>query len=252
LGTPNRNNLSESARERLIFALDYPSLKEAREAVSILKERVGIFKVGLELFVSAGPGILEFLAEKKAGIFLDLKFHDIPATVQAAVKAAAAYHTRFVTVHAAEGIGLLKTVVQNVPRETRVLAVTVLTSLNREDLKDVGMNENLNLADLAVLRARLARDAGCAGVVCSGAEVRKIKLAIGEGSIAVVPAIRPDWSPVSNDDQKRATTPREAVLNGADFIVVGRPIRLARDPAAAADRIVQEVESALQEKSTGG
>jgi orotidine-5'-phosphate decarboxylase len=252
LGTLNRNNLSQDARERLIFALDYPSLKEAREAVSILRDHVGIFKVGLELFVSAGPAVLEFLAEKKAGIFLDLKFHDIPATVEAAVKAAAGFKARFVTVHAAEGIGLLKTVVRNVPRATKVLAVTVLTSLNQQDMKDVGMKEDLNLTDLAVLRARLARDAGCAGVVCSGAEVRKIKQAIGESSIAVVPGIRLDGAPVSNDDQKRAATPREAVLNGADFIVVGRPIRRAKDPAAAADRIVREVESALREKSIGG
>jgi len=169
-----------------------------------------------------------------------------------AVKAAAAYKVRFVTVHAAEGIGLLKAVVQNVPRQTKVLAVTVLTSLSQQDMTDVGMKEELNLADLAVLRARLARDAGCAGVVCSGAEVRKIKQAIGEGTIAVVPAIRPDWSPVSNDDQKRAATPREAVLNGADYIVVGRPIRRAKDPAAAADRIVRELESALREKAGGG
>jgi len=246
------DNTLNHPKDRLIFALDYPSLKEARQTVTILKDHVGIFKVGLELFISAGPAILDFLSGKKADIFLDLKFHDIPATVQSAVKAAAAYKVRFVTVHAAEGIGLLKAVVQNVPRQTKVLAVTVLTSLSQQDMTDVGMKEELNLADLAVLRARLARDAGCAGVVCSGAEVRKIKQAIGEGTIAVVPAIRPDWSPVSNDDQKRAATPREAVLNGADYIVVGRPIRRAKDPAAAADRIVRELESALREKAGGG
>ena len=237
---------SLSAKDRLIFALDYPGLEEANKAVVALKDHVGLFKVGLELFVAAGPEVITAIAENSGcGIFLDLKFHDIPETVRAAVKAAAVHHVRFVTVHASGGQGMLRAVVSPIWKDTKVLAVTVLTSSSRQDMKDVGMDENLDMLGLVLLRARLAMDAGCAGVVCSGAEVRPIKERVGRDLIAVVPGVRPEWAAVANDDQTRITTPRQAMLDGADYIVVGRPIREANDPAQAADRIVEEIKTAL-------
>jgi orotidine-5'-phosphate decarboxylase len=250
LNTLLQQDPSLSAKDRLIFALDYPGLEEAKKAVVALKAHVGLFKVGLELFVNAGPDVFKAIAENSGcGIFLDLKFHDIPETVQAAIRAATAHHVQFVTVHASEGKGLLRTVVDKSRMGTKVLAVTVLTSLRQPDLRDIGIDKNLDLLGLVLLRARLAMDAGCAGVVCSGTEVRPIKERIGQGLIAVVPGIRPAWAAVPDDDQKRVTTPRQAILDGADYIVVGRPIRNAKNPAQAADRIVEEIHTALQDRS---
>jgi orotidine-5'-phosphate decarboxylase len=238
------------AKDRLIFALDYPGLEEAKKAVQVLSDHVGLFKVGLELFVSAGPVIFKMIAENAdAGIFLDLKFHDIPETVRAAVAAAARYHVRFITVHASEGIMPLKTATYNIQKDTKILAVTILTSSSQRDLQEAGMDRSLGLMDLVLLRARQAREAGCSGVICSGAEVRRIKEQLGTDLIAVVPGIRPEWAGVRNDDQNRVTTPRQAILDGADFIVVGRPIRTARAPLLAAQKIVEEIDAAARDLS---
>jgi orotidine-5'-phosphate decarboxylase len=240
---------SLSAKDRLIFALDYPGLEEATKAVVVLKDHVGLFKVGLELFVSSGPGIFKVIAETSGcGVFLDLKFHDIPETVQAAVKAAAAYQVQFVTVHASGGKEMLRRAVDNSRMGTKVLAVTVLTGLSQPDLRDIGIDKNLDPLGLVLMRARLAMEAGCAGVVCSGPEVRSLKERIGKGLIAVVPGIRPEWAAVPKDDQKRISTPRQAIIDGADYLVVGRPIRAAKDLAQAADRIVEEIMAALHDR----
>jgi orotidine-5'-phosphate decarboxylase len=209
-----------------------------------------LFKVGLELFVSSGPVILKFISEhSNCGVFLDLKFHDIPETVQGAVRAAAAYKTRFVTVHASEGKRLLKAVVDAIHNDTKVLAVTALTSFRQEDMWDIGMAKDLDIRALVLQRAQWAREAGCAGVVCSGSEVRLVKERVGQELIAVVPGIRPEWATVANDDQMRVTTPRQAILDGADYIVVGRPIRRAKDPVQAADRIVEAIQAGLRDLS---
>jgi orotidine-5'-phosphate decarboxylase len=242
---------SLSAKDRLIFALDYPSLKEAIKAVAVVKDHVGLFKVGLELFVSAGPDIFKAISESSGcGLFLDLKFHDIPETVQAAVKAAAAYQVQFVTVHASGGKEMLRRVVDNSRIGTKVLAVTVLTGLSQPDLWDIGIDKNIDPLGLVLLRARLAMEAGCAGVVCSGPEVRPLKDQIGKSLIAVVPGIRPVWAAVAKDDQKRISIPRQAILDGADYLVVGRPIRAAKDPAQAAGRVIEEIRTALHDCQT--
>jgi orotidine-5'-phosphate decarboxylase len=239
------------AKDRLIFALDYSDLEEAKRAVVTLRNHVGLFKVGLELFVSAGPVIFKMIAENAdADIFLDLKFHDIPETVQAAVEAAAAYHVRFVTIHASEGLMRLKTAARHVHKDTKILAVTILTSSSQRELQEAGLDRNLDVMDVVLLRARQARDAGCSGVICSGAEVRRIKEQLGSDLIAVVPGIRPEWAGVRNDDQRRVTTPRQAILDGADFIVVGRPIRTAKEPLLAAQNIVEEIDAAMRDLST--
>lgn len=237
-------------QEYLIFPLDVSTYDEAIRHVDLLKDHVGIFKVGLELFVGVGPKILEAIRDKsEAGIFLDLKFHDIPATVKGAFLAASTYGITFTTVHCDEGGGLLRTVVENNPSGTKILAVTVLTSLDSETLKELGYQEKYvsNITELVLRKAKIAKEAGCAGVVCSGLEVEAVKAALGKDFIAVTPGIRPAWSVVGKDDQKRIITPYQAIKRGADYIVVGRPIRASESPIEAAQKVLNEIETAISE-----
>lgn len=232
----------------IIFPLDVPEYNQAIKFVTLLKDHVGLFKVGLELFISQGPDILKAIRETAGSmIFLDLKLHDIPATVKRAFLAASAFGPEFVTVHCDEGEGVLKNIAENNPGNTRILGITVLTSLNRENLVRLGYREKYidDLSALVLLRAKMAKEAGCHGVVCSGLEVSRIKRELGNEMITVTPGIRPAWSPVSSDDQKRIVTPRDAIENGADYIVVGRPIRDAGDPVDAAKRVAEEIEEGL-------
>ena len=209
---------------------------------------MGVFKVGLELFASEGPNVLKVIAdETPAKIFLDLKFHDIPETVRRAQRAANVHGADFITVHCDEGTRLLKTVVDNAKDKTRVLGITVLTSLSKEDLIASGLRKELqDPLKLVLHRAEIAERSGCAGVVCSGKEVKAIKEKFGNDFIVVVPGVRPSWSRISNDDQSRITTPHEATNNGADYIVVGRPIRDADNPIEAAKKIADEIAKALE------
>lgn len=235
--------------ERIIFPLDFPSFKEAEKYIQLLKDHVGLFKVGLELFVSEGPKVLQAIAKQSpAKVFLDMKFHDIPATVSGAQKAANVHGAQFITVFCDEGKRLLGAVVDSAQKGTKVLGITVLTSLSEEDLKDMGMCEVLQDPKKLVLhRAEIAKRAGCSGVVCSGNEVKAVKEKFGKDFIVVVPGIRPSWGHIPNDDQARITTPFDAIINGADYIVVGRPIRCADDPLKATKRIVDEIEKALKD-----
>ncbi len=235
-------------KDYLIFPLDVPTYDEAIRYVELLKGHVGLFKVGLELFVSVGPKILRAITERSgSGIFLDLKFHDIPATVKNAFMAASTYGATFTTVHCDEGKGLLRSVVENNPSGTKILAVTVLTSLEGKDLKGLGYIDRYvnDLTELVMLKARMAKEAGCSGVVCSGLEVEKVKAELGKEFIAVTPGIRPTWSLAGKDDQKRIITPYQAIKKGADYIVVGRPIRKAEKPIEAAERVLDEIEMAI-------
>ena len=235
-------------KDYIIFPLDLPTYEQAMTYVNLLKDHVGLFKVGLELFISQGPDIIKSIRDAgSAGIFLDLKLHDIPATVKRAFLAASAHRPDFVTVHCDEGGDILKSVAENNPGHTKILAVTVLTSLDEERLEVLGYAEKYvhDLSALVLLRARIAKDAGCHGIVCSGLEVAKIKDELGPDLIAVTPGIRPVWSLVDQDDQKRIVTPEKAIKGGADHIVVGRPIRDAKDPADAAKRLADEIERAL-------
>ena len=240
------NALLKEAKNRLIFALDVPGRKEAESYVKQLGESVGCFKVGLELFIKEGPDVLKIVRDhSSADIFLDLKLHDIPATVQRALDSALAHRVRFITVHSCEGRAMLKTAGEMHSRGMNVLAVTVLTSLSEQELSALGFQEGLTLHQLALDRAVLAKAAGCAGVVCSGNEVAAIKAQCGSDFKVVVPGIRPDWNELGKDDQSRITTPGNAIERGADLIVVGRPIRNAKDPKEAADRILQEISQSL-------
>jgi orotidine-5'-phosphate decarboxylase len=239
------------AKDHIIFPLDVSNSAEALNYVNLLGAHVGLFKVGLELFISEGPGILRAIREKtEAGIFLDLKLHDIPATVKRAFLAASNFRPYFVTVHCDEGEEVLKSIAEDNPGGTKILAITVLTSLDQEKLKALGYDDKYveDLSALVLLKARLAKEAGCHGVVCSGHEVAMVKKNVGEELIAVTPGIRPAWSLVDQDDQKRIVTPELAVRRGADYIVVGRPIRDAKDPADAAKKVAEEIEQGLQSR----
>jgi orotidine-5'-phosphate decarboxylase len=238
----------KSPKDYIIFPLDVPTSDEAMKYVTLLKHHVGLFKVGLELFISEGPNILQGIRnEGGAGIFLDLKLHDIPVTVRRAFLAASRFRPHFVTVHCDEGREVLKDVAESNPGNTRILGVTLLTSLNEQKVLEMGYRSKYgeDLSALVLLRARMAKEAGCHGVVCSGHEVAAVKRELGNGFIAVTPGIRPLWSLVDQDDQERVVIPSNAVRNGADYLVVGRPIRDAADPVAAADGVAEEIAEVL-------
>jgi orotidine-5'-phosphate decarboxylase len=238
----------KTPKDYIVFPLDVPDYDQAMGYVETLKESVGLFKVGLELFISQGPKIINAIRDaSSAGIFLDLKLHDIPATVQRAFSTASAHKPAFVTVHCDEGGEILKGVAENNPGNTKILAITVLTSLNQEKLKALGYRDEYanDISALVLQKARLAKEAGCHGVVCSGLEVGRVKQTLGSDLIAVTPGIRPAWTLVEKDDQQRIVTPAKAVRNGSDYVVIGRPIRDAKDPKDAAVRVAEEIASAL-------
>jgi orotidine-5'-phosphate decarboxylase len=237
----------KTGKDYIIFPLDVSSYDEAMKYVTLLKDSVGLFKVGLELFASQGPAILIGIREiTNARVFLDLKLHDIPETMRRAFLAATQYGPEFVSVHCDQGDGFLNEVAKSNPGKTKILAITLLTSLGSKNLATLGFADEYvkDLSRLVLLRARIAKEAGCHGVVCSGREVALIKEQMSD-LIALTPGIRPEWSVVGKDDQKRIVTPASAVKNGADYIVVGRPIRDAKDPRDAAKRVAEEIESAL-------
>jgi orotidine-5'-phosphate decarboxylase len=231
---------------RLIFPLDVPNKVEAERFISLLKDEVGLFKVGLELFMAEGPSFLQFMANTAIDYFLDLKFHDIPATIKSA-QARILKGVKLATVHVDQGRKTLRASVAALQNGVKVLGVTVLTHLGPNDLEAMGIAREYaqNPVKLVLLRAKLAKEAGCNGVVCAGTEAQAVKAAFGPEFLVVCPAIRPDWSVVPGDDQGRITTPYEAIKAGADYIVVGRPIRLAPEPVAAARRVVQEIAAGL-------
>jgi orotidine-5'-phosphate decarboxylase len=243
----------QKARESLIFALDVPLKEEAMELVRRLRGEVGLFKVGLELYLAQGPALLKDIIKEvefgEARIFLDLKLYDIPHTVVMAAIGIEMFPA-FLTIPSDLGRSAIERI-RILATTHRLLAVTVLTSMTPQDLKDLGY-EPQYAADpsrLVVSRARMAQAAGCAGVVCSGQEVKAVKQACGPDFLAVCPGIRPDWALVPGDDQQRTVTPYQAIKDGADYIVVGRPIRTYPEsdggPVAAARRVVAEIEAAL-------
>jgi orotidine-5'-phosphate decarboxylase len=234
----------QEARARLIFALDVDTAEEAESLVRLLASEVGVFKLGLELFVAQGPAMVERLRRAGAeSLFLDLKLHDIPATMRSAARAAASLGVEFITCHC-DQVGIFSGLELG---RTRLLGVTVLTSLGPEDLAAMGYPEKLrDPAALVVRRAQLAMAAGCAGVVCSGLEAEAVRQALGPEALVVCPGIRPAGPEIAADDQKRIVTPERALMAGASHIVVGRPIRTARDPLAAAAAVNQALARGLQ------
>jgi orotidine-5'-phosphate decarboxylase len=235
-------------KDYIIFPLDLPSVRIAKEYVKILSDSVGMFKIGLELFIHSGREIIDFIHDfSTAEIFLDLKLHDIPVTVSRAMERIADLGVKFATVHCSESNKMLQAAVAASRGKVDILGVTVLTSVSPNDIHLAGYKEKFysNISKLVLQRAVNAKSAGCKGVVCSGLEVEMIKAKIDPDFIAVTPGIRPMWEGMKNDDQKRITTPSGAIQQGSDFLVIGRPIRDAKDPRKAAIRIAEEIEAVL-------
>lgn len=229
-----------TAADRLCLALDVPDLATAVRWVERTRHAIGTYKVGLELFCAEGRRVLDRLrAVGAARLFLDLKLHDIPNTMRGAIRSARALGARLLTVHAGSGVDHLRACVDEAGDALGILAVTVLTSQDARACAEAGHTRTP--AELVVLRAEAARQAGCAGVVCSGQELRGV-VAAAPGLFRVVPGIRPAGADAG--DQKRVMTPALAIADGATHLVVGRPILQAADPAAAADAIVAEIAGA--------
>ncbi len=241
------NSIPASAR-KVIFALDVPSLGEARRFVALLQDRVGLFKVGLELFTALGKEAVRVVQEGGGRVFLDLKFHDIPNTVSRAAEEALKLGVEMMNLHASGGMEMMRetaercrTVAEKLNQQRPILlAVTVLTSLDEGNLKEVGLLGPVSKR--VVTLAELAQRAGMDGVVASPQEIIPIRQRCGPEFVIVTPGIRPAFAELGKDDQKRVMTAREAIAAGADYIVVGRPVRLAPDPAAAMDQLLQEIQ----------
>jgi len=226
-----------TAADRICAALDFPSWERAEPFARAIAPGVGMLKVGLELFAAEGPAAVRAAAALGKPVFLDLKLHDIPATVEGAARGAAATGASLLTVHASGGAEMVRAAVRGAGGRTRVLAVTILTSLDAAALDAIGLAGPLETA--VVRLARLAVGAGAGGLVCSPQEVAQVRAAVGPGPLLVVPGVRPAGA--SKGDQARVATPAEAVRAGADVIVVGRPLRDAQDPVAAARAIAASI-----------
>jgi orotidine-5'-phosphate decarboxylase len=246
LAFPGASTISalDEARKRLIVALDVPDAAAAASLVARLEDTCQWFKVGLELFVAAGPAVLEPLLRRGHSVFLDLKFHDIPNTVAGAVRSAAALGARMITVHAGGGPAMLaaaRTALEGLPNPPQLLAVTLLTSMDAVQVDAIGLDHTP--ATQVELLARMGIAEGINGFVCSPHEVATLRELTGPEGVLVIPGIRPAGANLL--DQKRVATPAEALRQGASYLVVGRPITQASDPAAAAQAILKEMAEAL-------
>lgn len=226
---------------QLIVALDVSSSAEAKRIVASLGNAVQIYKVGMQLYTAEGPPTVRDLVASGKSVFLDLKYHDIPNTVGAAVREAAKLGVSMLTVHAAGGTKMLKVAAEaakeNPSSNLAVLAVTVLTSMDEEQLKETGVSGQL--LDQVLRLGSLAIQAGCAGVVSSAHEVKALRAKLGNAFLAVTPGVRPAGT--APGDQARVVTPAQAISSGATHIVVGRPITAATDPVAEAEKILKAI-----------
>jgi orotidine-5'-phosphate decarboxylase len=233
----------EEARNKIIFALDVHGLDDIDRWAESLADKVGMFKVGKELFTSCGPAAVKAVQRHGGQVFLDLKYHDIPNTVASAMLEAARLGVQLANLHALGGAEMMETAVAAVQKEfsdaerPRLLAVTILTSSTVLTLRQVGIEHSVQ--DMVVRLARLAKASGMDGVVASPLEIGLIRDACGPDFLIVTPGVRPTFA--AADDQKRIMTPGEAVSSGADYLVIGRPIAKAADPVQAAERIAAEI-----------
>jgi orotidine-5'-phosphate decarboxylase len=235
------------ARDRLIVALDLATVDAARALVERLGRAATFYKIGLELAMAGGLDLARELNRQGAQVFLDMKLLDIENTVERAVRNAAATGATFLTVHAQDTKTLRAAVAGKAGTALKILGVTVLTNLDQRDLDEQGLAASP--ADLVLRRAKLAREAGCDGVVASGLEVERVRAAIGPGLAIVTPGIRLPGAAAG--DQARVASPEQAIAAGADYIVVGRPITAAADPREAAETFVRAIEEALAARSRG-
>ncbi|MBI5582506.1 MAG: orotidine-5'-phosphate decarboxylase [Deltaproteobacteria bacterium] len=230
-----------SLDKRIIFALDVETAEESRAWVEKLEPRVKFFKVGLQLFLAGGFEIVDWILKRGCEVMLDLKFFDVPQTVASAVKQVGGRGVSFTTVHGNDSI--LRAAAE-AKRGVKILAVTVLTSLDQGDLNDLGFQ--CSPEELVLSRARRALEVGCDGVVSSGLEAPRLRAELGPNFLVVVPGVRP----VENrtDDQKRIVTVRDAFLNGADYVVIGRPLKQAADPLKTAVEMQEQIRKALEDR----
>jgi orotidine-5'-phosphate decarboxylase len=244
-----------TAKDKLIVALDVPTLDQAKKLISELKNDVGMFKVGSQLFTMAGPTLVEEIINSGNKVFLDLKFHDIPHQVAGAARVAAELGVSLFTVHASGGSEMMRRAVDAVAtakrgsttEPVRVVAVTVLTSMDEAALSEIGVDKR---PDAAVEQlVKLAAASGVHGVVSSPREAASIRSFTSPGFVIVTPGIRPDDATSQNEDQKRTATPAAALSAGADYLVVGRPITGATDPKRAAQQIVEEMNVAATSRN---
>lgn len=238
--------INEEIKKRLVLALDVEDIKEAKELVNSLSPYIGTFKVGLQLFCGYGLEIIDYIKEKNSNFFLDVKLHDIPNTVEKASYNVVKNGANFFNVHATGGIEMMKAAKKGALEACKkynkkppiILAVTMLTSISQEVLKDELLN-NTNIESLVINLAKNAKKAGLNGVVASAKELKAIKKELGDDFIVLTPGIRPSWSLV--DDQKRIATPKSAIADGADYIVLGRAVTKAEDKIEAIKKIYQEI-----------
>jgi orotidine-5'-phosphate decarboxylase len=232
-------------KDKIIFALDVDHFADAQRWVNLLKDQIGLFKVGKQLFTHAGPKVVDMIRQKGQKVFLDLKYHDIPNTVARAGEEATKLNVAMFNLHALGGIEMMKKTVEasravaktlGVPKPT-ILAVTILTSMDESALREVGI-QNSVLEEVGCL-ASLAAKAGVDGVVASPQEIRIIRERCGEKFLIVTPGIRAPSD--KKDDQKRTLTPKEAVSAGANYLVIGRPIKEAKDPLEAVQKIIEDI-----------
>lgn len=236
-----------SAKDKLIVALDVQTVNEAHVLIRNLRDVAGMFKIGSQLFTFAGPQLVESIIRAENKVFLDLKFHDIPHQVAGAAQVAAELGVSLFTIHASGGAEMMKRAVDSVAEvserkglaRSRVVAVSVLTSMDAVALGEIGVNTTP--AEAVMRLVKLAESAGVDGVVASPQEAATIRSTTRAGFLIVTPGIRP--STTANEDQKRVATPAAALRDGADYLVVGRPITAAADPVAAAHSIVAEMEA---------
>jgi len=236
-----------AAKDRIIFALDVGTAQQAHAWVSLLTGKVGWFKVGLELFSAVGPAVVQLIKDSGMNCFLDLKFHDIPNTVYGAVRSAVRLKADMMTIHISGGADMIRQALEAAREEAvscgistpRIIGVSVLTSLNQEDLSDIGVQTPVKEHVLNLIT--LACENRIDGIVCSPADLEFVRPSIPEHITVITPGIRPEWA--SKGDQKRIATPGAAIKAGADLLVIGRPISQAADPVEAVERIVQEIES---------
>lgn len=229
---------------RIIFALDFDDVKKAKDYVILLEDYTNFFKVGLQLFISQGPDFIRWLTDRGNSVMLDLKLYDIPQTVMLAIREISQLNVKFTTIHCVRQV--IDAAKKSKGDLLKVLGVTVLTSMTSDDLVSMGIRD-LSIEDVVLMRAKEAMIGGCDGIVASPREVSYLRKHLGDEPIIVTPGVR-----LSNDnetsDQKRIATPYEAIRNGADYLVVGRPIRDAKDPVRAISDIIDEIKSALAQE----
>jgi len=230
--------------ERIIFALDVADVGEAKRLVDLLRGEIRFFKVGLQLFLAGWWPMIDYISERGGKVMVDLKFFDIPETVALAVEQLQNHDVALATIHGNDPI--IRAAVARKKGDMKLLAVTVLTSFDESDMRQMGLQGTI--ADLVLARAKKAIALGCDGVVSSGLEAKRLRENVSGSFIIVTPGIRPGLNQdvIGQDDQKRVATAREAIADGADHVVIGRPIRDAKDPLAMARSIKEEIAHALE------